>query len=116
MKLKVFKLRDGKLEYVGVREVRAGDIIVEGQTSMAETVHLREARIEDLNREILAGLSGKEKEDFERGLHNMGMTNPDDRDALRAAFKRLRPDATERELDIMVSGKASQEGKSGWSL
>jgi hypothetical protein len=62
-----------------------------------------------LTAEHLAGLTGQDREDYLRGLQKVGLPNPEARMALIAAFKRLRPDATERELDIMVSGKAPRD-------
>jgi hypothetical protein len=67
----------------------------------------------DINAEILASLSGKEKEDFKRGLQLLGIPDPESRAALRDAFKRANPNASEKELDIMVNGKAPPENK-GW--
>lgn len=72
MELKVFELKNGKLKYKGIREVRSGDIIVEGEASMTETVHLRESRFDDINSQIMAELSGEERENFERGLQRQG--------------------------------------------
>lgn len=63
-------------------------------------------KLEDLNARILEGLSGQEKRDFEAGLEALNMANPADRIALREAIKRLRPDFTEAQIDIMVSGEA----------
>jgi hypothetical protein len=83
MKLKVFKLKDGKLEYKGIREVQQGDAIVEGETSMAETVHLRESKADD----------------------------PDEA-ALRTAFKRAMPCISEQGLDAAVNkGKPPAQTK-----
>jgi len=72
-------------------------------------------KFDKVNAEILAKLDGQERADFERGLRNIGMDNPADKAALRAAFKRFRPDATDQELDIMVSGKAPKPDKPEWS-
>jgi hypothetical protein len=100
MRLKVFKLKNGKLEYTGIREVQQGDVILEGETSMAETVHLREA----------AGV-GPTQAELEKARQSL---KAEANEGLKAAFKRLRPDATERELDVMVSGKAPQDDKPEW--
>ncbi len=108
MRHKVFKMVSGRLEFVGIRELRDGDAIIEGQTSMAETVHtvqLRESRLNDLNLEILAGLSGKEKEDFKRGLRIAGIPDPEGRAALRESFRRLHPEWTEAQLEVAVKGR-----------
>ena len=67
----------------------------------------------DINAEIMQNLKGEEREDFKRGLHSFGIPDPESRAALRDAFKRLNPNATERECDIMVNGKAPPENK-GW--
>ena len=57
--------------------------------------------IAELNEDILKNLEGqpKEKADFERGLKDLQLPGSD----LRAAFKRLLPGKSERELDIMVN-------------
>lgn len=85
MELKVFRLENGKLRYLGIREVREGDIILDGDTSMAETVHLRESW--DLNAEILRDLPPEKKEAFRAGLRSLGMPDPGERAALRTVFK-----------------------------
>jgi len=69
--------------------------------------------LDNVNLEILAKLDGQAKEDFRAGLHNLAMADPETKAALRGAFNRLRPNASERELDIMVTGKAPPENK-GW--
>lgn len=103
LQLKVFKLKDGKLQFAGIREVRSGDIIVEGETSMAETVHLRESKLEDVNAEILASLTGKEREAFKRGLRNVGQPDPE-RATLKQSFKRL--GMSDQEAEIAAKGRA----------
>lgn len=70
-------------------------------------------KVEEVNSRILQGLSRKERVNFEAGLKALNMANPADRVALRESFKRLCPDATERELDIMVSGEVPPD-KQGW--
>ncbi len=70
-------------------------------------------RLDEVNSKILEGLSGKEKQDFEAGLRNLNMASPTDRIALREAVKRLRPDFSESQLDIMVSGEAPPD-KQEW--
>lgn len=62
---------------------------------------------------MMAGLSGEEKENFKRGLYNLGIPDPEDRAALRDAFKRGNPNASEKQLDIMVNGKTPPENR-GW--
>ena len=66
-----------------------------------------------VNAEIMQNLTGEEKETFKRGLQSIGIPDPESRAALRASFKRANPNASERELDIMVTGKAPPENK-GW--
>ena len=78
MKLKVFSLRDGKLEFKGNREVQVGDIIVEGQTSMAETVHLRES------------FAGPTREELQRARQELkAEAEAKARAALKASFKKM---------------------------
>jgi len=55
----------------------------------------------EVNEEILSKLEGQDKKAFEQGLKDLKLPGSD----LRAAFKRLRPDATEKELDIMINKK-----------
>ena len=108
MRHKVFKLEQGKLVYTGIREAQPGDAILDGDTPLAEstlvnTVQLREGTVSDLNRQILAGLTGEAKENFEKGLKNLGIAHPDQSD-LRASFKRMNPGWTDEQLDIAVKG------------
>ena len=65
-------------------------------------------KLDELNLKILEGLSGKEKEDFERGLKLLNMANPADREALRESIRRARPDFIETQIDIFVEGEASK--------
>lgn len=62
-------------------------------------------RLNEVNAEILKGLSGKEKEDFEAGLKALNMAKPADREALRESIRRARPDFTEAQIDIFVEGE-----------
>ena len=73
-----------------------------------------ESGIERVNLEIMQNLTEKDKEDFIAGLRDLGMTNPVDKADLRAAFKRLTPNATDRELDIMVAGETPGDTKREW--
>lgn len=57
-----------------------------------------------LNLDILNKLPDREKAAFRRGLEKLGFSDPVSRAELRAAFKRYKPSATDRELDIMVNG------------
>lgn len=75
-----------------------------------------ESGIDRVNLEIMQNLTGQDRENFERGLRNMGMTNPVAKADLRASFKRFKPNATDRELDIMVSGEAPQDSKPEWII
>lgn len=107
--------KNGELVFLGyttegeVKEAKGGLIEIHDQGEIIAIESL-----DNLNAEILAGLTGKERENFEKGLRKLGMANPANRDALRAAFRRLNPNATERDLDIMVSGKAPQDNKQEW--
>jgi len=74
MELKVFRLRGGKLEFRGTREIHAGDAIIEGETSMTEVLPLKESKLSDIQK------------------------------ALKDAFKKLEPDASERGLEILATG------------
>jgi hypothetical protein len=93
MKFKVFKLKNGKLEYAGIREVQAGDIIVEGQTSMAE-VSLRESATPPTRKELSDAALAVKAEKERQG-----------KEALKAALKRAMPNATEQGLDAAVNLK-----------
>lgn len=68
----------------------------------------------DIDAEVMAGLSGEERANFKKGLASLGMVDPEDRAALRASFKRSRPDASERELDILVTGQVPKDNKREW--
>jgi hypothetical protein len=68
-------------------------------------------KIEEVHLRMMEGMTEEEKRDFAAGLNYMGISNPVDRVALREAWKRLRPDASEEELEILVTGKAPQENK-----
>lgn len=65
--------------------------------------------LDELNAEILGKLDGQAKADFKAGLRKLGMVDLEDRAALRDAFKRANPNASEKQLDIMVDGKAPRE-------
>jgi len=105
MKLKVFKLKNGKLEFLGIREVQSGDIIVEGETSMAETVHLRESRLDDVHSEILGKLNEEQKEAFKSSLRSMGMPDPETRAALEVSIRRLHPEYSDEQVQTFVKGR-----------
>ncbi|MEW6143361.1 MAG: hypothetical protein AB1597_09475 [Chloroflexota bacterium] len=111
MRLKVFKLRNGKLEFAGIREVREGDAILDSETSMSE-VNLREsANSEDIHLKNLSGLIGQAKSDYKAGLAKLGIPDPEVRASLKASFKRTflqqgMDDATaDRAADIAVGGR-----------
>jgi len=57
---------------------------------------------EKVNEEILKKLQGQDKKEFKQGLRSLDLPDPE----LKAAFKRLCPDASEREIDIMVNPDA----------
>jgi hypothetical protein len=69
--------------------------------------------MESFHLKVLQGLSGQAREDFKAGLRNLGYADPEVKAALTESFKRLHPNATERELDIMVTGKVPPENKGG---
>jgi len=75
---------------------------------------LKESDTDRVNLETMQSLTGKPRENFERGLRNLGMTNPAGKADLRAAFKRLKPDASDRELAIMVLGEPPQDTELPW--
>ena len=77
---------------------------------------LKESDLDRVNLETLQSLTGKDRENFIAGLRNMGITNPEGKADLRAAFKRYNPNATDRELDIMVSGKTPQDTEPEWII
>lgn len=68
-------------------------------------------RLEEVNAKVLKGLSGQAREDFEAGLRNLNMANPADREALRESIRKLRPDFSEAQIDIMVSSKAPPDNQ-----
>jgi hypothetical protein len=106
MKLKVFKLKGGKLEFVGMREVRAGDIIVEGETSMAETIHLRESRRDQFYAEMRESLTTDEqRRNFNRGLEALGISEGADRETLRQSVKKAYPDLTDQGVEAFIQGR-----------
>ena len=70
-------------------------------------------KLDELNARILEGLSDEAKRDFKAGLTLLNMDSPADRVALREAIKKLRPDFTEEQIDIMVSGEAPPD-KQEW--
>lgn len=78
-----------------------------------QKVKVMESSRDRINLEIMQHLTGQEKEDFRQGLRLAGMPDPESRAALRDSFKRANPNALEKDLDIMVNGKAPPENK-GW--
>lgn len=70
-------------------------------------------KLDAVNARILEGLSGKAKSDFEAGLKSLNMANLADREALRESVRNLRPDFSEAQIDIMVSGEAPPD-KQEW--
>ena len=64
-------------------------------------------RLSELHHKLMESMSGKEREDFEKGLKALDLDSPTDREALRESIKRYRPDWTEAQLDIFVNPEAS---------
>ena len=100
MKFRVYRLKNGKLEYIDFREAKAGDAILAGETSVAEVarsveVHLREGLI-----------AGPTPEEINRARK---MLKDEATEKVRASWKRLIPNATTRQLDILASGRVPKE-------
>jgi hypothetical protein len=78
------------------------------------------ARLDDINTEIMAGLSGEAKENFRRGLRAFGMVDPTvsptisptvsptvsptAKNELADAFKRAHPEWTDAQAEIAARG------------
>jgi len=62
-------------------------------------------RIEEVNKRILEGLSGKEWRDFEEGLRRLSADNPEDTRTLRESVRQLHPEYTEEQLDLFCGVK-----------
>jgi hypothetical protein len=94
MQLKVFRLREGKLEFTGTREPRAGDAIIEGSTLMSEVrpgvLELRES----------SNLVPPTKAELERARQSRG------HDALAASYRAGHPKATDAEVNAFCQGRA----------
>jgi len=91
----------------GVRELRVkAEVMQTADRGKIQKIGGENVELNKLHHKLMESMSEKERADFEAGLKALNMANPADRAALRESFKRLRPDATERELDIMVSGEA----------
>lgn len=105
MGLKVFRLHEGRLQFIEVREVKQGDIIVTGETSMAQLgeVRLREVGIDDFP--LLNGAPPTPAELAQRAIWDTDSRKATARGNLRAALKRAMPDATEQGLDAAVRGR-----------
>lgn len=73
MRLKVFRLKNSKLEYAGIREVQQGDVILEGSASMAEVaseISLRESTggvLEDAVRKLHPEYTEQQIQTFLKG-------------------------------------------------
>jgi hypothetical protein len=102
VKHKVFTLTQGKLSYTGLREIQEGDAILEGATSMSE-VGLVEA-----STSAFPGYFGVGPTKQELKAARVKIAE-EHREALKASFKRLNPKASDKELDILVSGKVRSE-------
>lgn len=64
-------------------------------------------KLNELHHKLMESMSGKEREDFEKGLKALDMDSPTDREALRESIKRYRPDWTDAQLDTFVNPEAS---------
>ncbi len=93
MNLKVFKLHNGKLEFVGIREVRQGDAILEGETPVTE-VSLRESATPPTQKELAAAALAVKADKERQG-----------KEALKASLKRAMPGISEQGLDAAVNLK-----------
>ena len=64
-------------------------------------------KLDKLHIKLMETMSGKEREDFLKGLKALNLDNPEDRIALRESIKRLHPEYTTEQLDIFVNPEAS---------
>lgn len=64
---------------------------------------------EKVNAEALGRLSGEARRDFLEGLRILGVADPTDRQALREAIRRLRPDFTEAQVSLFCDGRVKPE-------
>lgn len=75
---------------------------------------LKESSIDKVNLDTMQGLTGKDRENYIAGLRKLGISNPIDKADLRAAFKRLKPYASDAELDIMTTGEVPPDTEPEW--
>jgi hypothetical protein len=99
MRLKVFRLKEGKLEFAGMREVRQGDIILEGSTPMTE-VSLREASTSDFP--LLMPTAPPTKAELARAKQAL---KAQDKEKLANSYKAAHPNATPSEVAAFVQGR-----------
>lgn len=90
MRLKVFRLREGKLELVGMREPMPGDSLLDNSTPMSEVIGLRES----------SNLVPPTAKELARARQSLG------RDKLANAYKAGHPGATANEIATFVQGRS----------
>jgi hypothetical protein len=109
MQLKVFRLKDGKLELTGTREVRLGDAIIEGGTSMTEVrpgvIALKEKSTSDFP--LLFGTeSVKPTLPTQAELANARLAiQADKKKELAKSYKAAHPGATDKEVAAFTQGR-----------
>ena len=106
MQLKTFRLKEGKLEFIGLREPKTGDCIVEGETSMAEVIPgvlaLRESSTSDFPM-----LFGKPAPPTQAELARARQSlKGKDKEALANSYKQTHPQATPAEISAFCQGRA----------
>jgi hypothetical protein len=104
MRLKVFRLKEGKLEFAGMREVRQGDAILEGSTLMSEVrpgvLELREASTSDFP--LLMPTAPPTAAELNKAKQSLKSR---DKDALANSYKAAHPNATPSEVAAFVQGR-----------
>jgi hypothetical protein len=104
MKLKVFRLKEGRLEFTGTREPMIGDGILEGGTSMAEVrpgvIELREASTSDFPMYFKTELAPPTQAELARAKAKIG------HDALAKSYKAAHPQASDKEVNAFVQGRS----------
>jgi hypothetical protein len=108
MRLKVFRLKEGKLEFAGTREPRAGDAILEGSTLMSEVrpgvLELREASTSDFP--LLMPTAPPTKAELARAKQAVKADKEKQgRDALANSYKAAHPNATPSEVAAFALGR-----------
>jgi len=103
MKLKVFRLKESRLEFTGTREPMIGDAIIEGGTSMAEVrpgvIELREASTGDFPMYFKTEPAPPTQAELARAKAKLG------HDALAASFRKANPNWTDKQIEIAVKGR-----------